>query len=65
MLLCPGETGNIRRGVAEMNILGETGYNNISDKMPYAISVLPYPTVNVKVYHIPFYTIPRSIRLKK
>ena len=46
MLLYPGETRNIRRGVAETNILGETGYNNISDKRPYAISVLPYPTIN-------------------
>ena len=46
MLLHPGETRNIRRGVAKTNILGETGYNNISDKTPYAISVLPYPTIN-------------------
>ena len=45
MLLYPGETRNIRRGEAETNILGETGYNNISDKTPYAISVLPYPTI--------------------
>ena len=46
MLLYPGETRNIWRGKAETNILGETGYNNISNKMPYAISVLPYPTRN-------------------
>ena len=46
MLLYPGETRNTGQGVAETNILGETGYNNISDKTPYAISVLPYPTIN-------------------
>ena len=61
MLLYPGETRNIRRGVAETNILGETGYNNISDKTPYAIIVLlPYPTINTlgdKWFILPYPTI--------
>ena len=48
MLLYPGETRNIRRGVAKTNTLGETGYNNISDETVYAISVLPYPTKNAQ-----------------
>ena len=58
MLLYPGETRNIRRGEAETNILGETGYNNISDKTLYAISVLPYPTINIlSGFTVPYPTI--------
>ena len=46
--------------LAETNILGETGYNNISDKTPYAISVLPYPTINALEINVVLRTAPDS-----
>ena len=68
MLLYPGETRIFVEALAETNILGETGYNNISDKIPDAISVLPYPTINdlgkKSVSRTGLYSILAFIRLK-